>query len=283
MTQIIDECLSLYLQFKSKIFAQGVCCSDNLFALDLRVLRTKGPITLVTAAPVIPFLEAHKHLNHLGFDKLERMRMTNKCGGLSIAPHGDSFRNHFLEANMKRSPFHPRESRSSVRLDRIHTDLAGPLSTSIEKHQYFLIIRDNFSCFVWIIMMPSKDGVMQALMSFDNLCLTQYGRHVGAIQSDNGREFVNNTMSMYCADHGIKHLTSMPHHPQMNGAAEQLVGIVKEKIQVLLLQAKFPDFLWMYVAQHAVSIVEVQKVVVVLLLPCNIKCIIQWQLLLRTF
>lgn len=71
----------------------------------------------------------------------------------------------------------------------------------------------------------------------------QYGRHVGAIQSDNGREFVDNSMSTYCADHGIKHLTLVPHRPQMNGAAEWLVGVLKEKIQVLLLQKKFPNLL----------------------------------------
>lgn len=43
VTQIIDKHLSLYLQFKSRIFTQGVCWGDNLFALDLRVLWTKGP------------------------------------------------------------------------------------------------------------------------------------------------------------------------------------------------------------------------------------------------
>lgn len=101
VTQIIDEHSSLYLQFKSKIFAQGVRCGDNLFALDLRVLRTKGPIALITVVPAIPFLEAHKRLNHIGFNKLECMQTSNMCGGLSIAPRGDSFCNQYLQANMK--------------------------------------------------------------------------------------------------------------------------------------------------------------------------------------
>lgn len=106
-----------------------------------------------------------------------------------------------------------------------------------EKQVYFLMIRDDYTCFVWIITLPRKDKVIPALTSFNNLCVTQYNRHIGYIQSDNRHGFVNKSFSDYCSAHSIQHLTTVPHHPQMSGAVEQLVGVIKEKICILLLQA----------------------------------------------
>ncbi len=175
VTQIIDKDHSLYLQFKARIFAKGVRCGDNLFALDLKVVRTSGPISLITAALILPFTEAHRHLNHIGFDKLERMRSADQTGGLRIGPREDFVCDLCLEANLKRLPFHARESKSSTKLEHMHMDLAGPLAPSIEKHMYFLVLRDDFSRFAWVITLPSKDSVTRVLISFDNMCLTQFG------------------------------------------------------------------------------------------------------------
>ncbi len=73
VVQVIDRKSSLYLQFGMHIFAQGMHCGDNLFALDLSVIKTKGPVLLITVTPQIPFSKVHKCLAHIGMDKLEKM------------------------------------------------------------------------------------------------------------------------------------------------------------------------------------------------------------------
>lgn len=145
---------------------------------------------------------------------------------------------------MKHLPFAPQISRSSARLEHVHTDLAGPLPISFDRHTYFLIIRDDYTHFVWIITLPSKDRVVPTLITFDNLCVMQYNRHIGCIQADNGCEFVKKTFLEYCTARRIHHLMSLLHHPQIKCATKCLIGIVKEKICIILLQAYFPDFLW---------------------------------------
>lgn len=128
-------CKQIQIYVLSQQACKGLRCGNNLFALGLKVLHTKGSILLISVVPPISFIEAHKQLNHIGFGNLEHMWTSNNSGGLSIAPRGDSFCDSYLEANMKCSLFHSHESCLATKLDRIHTNLAGPLLTSIEKHQ----------------------------------------------------------------------------------------------------------------------------------------------------
>lgn len=220
VVQVIDGNTSLYSQFGTHIFAQGVRCGNNLFLLELTVIKALGPVLLITIAPRITFSEAHRHLAHIGLDKLEHMCLANQMGGLTIEPCSDTTCVECLKVNMKCFLFAPRVSRSSTRLEHVHTDLAGPLPISIDKHAYFLAIRDYYTHFSWVIMLPTKDKVVSALTSFDNLCVTPYNRHIGCIESDNGRKFINKAFSDYCSAHGIQHLMTVPHHLQINGAAE---------------------------------------------------------------
>lgn len=102
ITQIIDKNSSLYLQFKTRVFSQGVRCSDNLFALNLRVIQTLGPISLIMVSPILSFAEMHKWINHIGYDLLKWMVFAGLTGGLCMGPHKDFVCELCLEANLKR-------------------------------------------------------------------------------------------------------------------------------------------------------------------------------------
>lgn len=110
VTQVIDKKLSLYSQFANRIFAQGLWCGDNLFALDLSVIKTPGPISLVVMTPLLLFIEAHKCLAYIGMDKLEKMLLANQTGGLNIPQCGNTVCDECIEANFKHFPFFPCES-----------------------------------------------------------------------------------------------------------------------------------------------------------------------------
>ena len=47
------------------------------------------------------------------------------------------------------------------------------------------------------------------------------------IVTDNGTGFVSQEFKVFLEKNGIRHVTSAPHHPALNGLAERVVQVVK--------------------------------------------------------
>jgi hypothetical protein len=96
---------------------------------------------------------------------------------------------HF--AKQKKLPFPSSLSVASKEFELLHFDIWGPLSTTfVHNHRYFLIILDDYSRFVWIIVLKSKCEVSQHVKNFISLIETQFHITPKAIQTDNGPEFL---------------------------------------------------------------------------------------------
>ncbi|GJR66988.1 integrase, catalytic region, zinc finger, CCHC-type containing protein [Tanacetum coccineum] len=64
------------------------------------------------------------------------------------------------------------------------------------------------------------------------------------IRTDNGTEFVNQTLREYYEKVGISHETSVAHSPQQNGVIERRNHTLIEAACTMLIYAKAPLFLW---------------------------------------
>jgi hypothetical protein len=117
---------------------------------------------------------------------------------------------------------HPQEKfdkgksqRASTPLDMIHSDLMGPFShPSISKARFVLIFVDDFSRFTWIYLLRKKSEVFQHLKDFKALVETQSGKKIKALQTDNGREYVNHEI------HNLCHEDSVAAHSSLYSAAK---------------------------------------------------------------
>ncbi|KAJ0805739.1 putative RNA-directed DNA polymerase [Helianthus annuus] len=119
-------------------------------------------------------------------------------------------------------PFPLSDHKSKELGDLIHLDLWGPYKvTSYEGYKYFLTVVDDFSRSMWCYMLKSKIEVFENLKVFYELILTQFKKKVKVFRSDNGTEFINNQMSMFCKEKGIIHQTSCVYTPQQNGVVER--------------------------------------------------------------
>nr|GEZ21201.1 putative ribonuclease H-like domain-containing protein [Tanacetum cinerariifolium] len=80
-----------------------------------------------------------------------------------------------------------------------------------------------------------------------NTCdLTRLNATVRNIRTNNGTEFVNQTLRDYYEQVGISHETSVACTQQQNGVAERRNRILVEAIRTMLIYAKAPLFLWAY-------------------------------------
>ncbi|GJU25168.1 retrovirus-related pol polyprotein from transposon TNT 1-94 [Tanacetum coccineum] len=98
-------------------------------------------------------------------------------------------------------------------------DLCGPMRVvSVNGKKYILVIVDDYSRFTW--------------------------ETVRRIRTDNGTEFVNQTLREYYEKVGISHETSVARSPQQNGIVERRNRMLIEAARTMLIYAKAPLFLW---------------------------------------
>ena len=91
-----------------------------------------------------------------------------------------------------KTTFHEKENRSSVILERIHTDVCGPFSVaSIEKHRYYVIFFDDYSHRCCIFFMQKKSETFSKFCDFKALVEKESGNQVKALRSNNGGEYIS--------------------------------------------------------------------------------------------
>jgi len=96
------------------------------------------------------------------------------------------------------------------------------------KKQKYLLVIDYYSRFIEIARMSTatSSDVINHLKSI-------FARHgiPESLTSDNGPQYSAELFSTFAKDYGFTHLTSSPHYPQGNGAAERAVRTVKTLLE----------------------------------------------------
>ncbi|GJU01029.1 retrovirus-related pol polyprotein from transposon TNT 1-94 [Tanacetum coccineum] len=90
----------------------------------------------------------------------------------------------------------------------------------------------------------SKDEATNFIIKFLKMIQVRLKVHVRRIRTNNGTEFVNQTLREYYEKVGISHETSVARSPQQNGVIERRNHTLIEAARTMLIYAKAPLFLW---------------------------------------
>ncbi|GJS63292.1 retrovirus-related pol polyprotein from transposon TNT 1-94 [Tanacetum coccineum] len=90
----------------------------------------------------------------------------------------------------------------------------------------------------------SKDEALYFIIKFLKMIQVRVKVPVRRIRTDNGTEFVNQTLREYYEKVGISHETSVDRSPQQNGVVERRNRTLIEAARTMLIYAKAPLFLW---------------------------------------
>ena len=144
-------------------------------------------------------------------------------------------------AKQSRLPFVPSDNKSSALFQLIHCDIWGPYSTASHSGcYYFLSLVDDFSRTTWVYLMKHKSEVFQFFSHFLNMVKTQFTASVLCIRSDNGSEFLSNSMQHLLHTLGITHQLTCPYTPQQNGVVERKHRHLIQVARALRFQANLP-------------------------------------------
>ncbi|GJX86280.1 retrovirus-related pol polyprotein from transposon TNT 1-94 [Tanacetum coccineum] len=146
----------------------------------------------------------------------------------------------------KKKPHKPKsEDTNQEKLYLLHMDLCGQMRVaSVNGKKYILVIVDDYSRFTWVKCLRSKDEAPDFNIKFLKMIQLRLKAPVRRIRTDNGTEFVNQTLREYYEKVGISHETSVSRSPQKNGVVERRNRTLIEATRTMLIYAKAPLFLW---------------------------------------
>jgi hypothetical protein len=141
--------------------------------------------------------------------------------------------------NITKKGYHPMKAiNAQLPGEHLAIDLAGPLPTTKSKNVRLLVVVDVCTRFVFLRALPNKNGITIVTALWDLLCTIGFPK---IIQSDYGKEFVNNIIKIMTTKMNIEQRLITPYHPRGNGVAE---NHVKTTIQMIRKEVKAQGHRW---------------------------------------
>jgi hypothetical protein len=120
----------------------------------------------------------------------------------------------------------------------IHADVWTSPVLSNYGSQYYPVILDDYSHYVWTFSMRHKNEVLSILLSFHSYVATQHKLPILALQTDNGKEFDNSTLRSFFSAYDIHLRLSCPYTSPQNGKTERILQTLNNSVRTMLMQSR---------------------------------------------
>ncbi|GJQ95350.1 retrovirus-related pol polyprotein from transposon TNT 1-94 [Tanacetum coccineum] len=185
---------------------------NNLYTLSLRDMMRSSPICILLKASNTKSWLWHRRLSHLNFSAINHLARHDLVWGLAKL----KFENDYLcsACAMGKSKKKPHKPKSDL-----------------------VIVVDITPRFNGLKCLKSKDEAPDFIIKFLKMIQVRFKVHVQQIRTDNGSEFVNQTLREYYENVGISHETSVSRSPQQNGVVERRNHTLIEAARTMLIYA----------------------------------------------
>jgi len=195
----------------------------------------------------------HEILGHCSYDDI--LKLEGVVDGMQVTgkPGKPGDCNVCLLGKMTQGRNRKPRARSTMPLQLVHTDLAGPIEpVSADGFKYAIAFTDDYSGVVFVYFLKNKSDTVEATERF--LADSAPFGNVKCLRSDNGSEFTSGAFNSLLKKHRIRHDTSAPYSPHQNGTAERQWRTLFEMGRCLLMQANIAKELWPYAVLTAAYI-----------------------------
>jgi IS30 family transposase len=121
---------------------------------------------------------------------------------------------------------------------------------------FFLLVVDDFSRYMWIELLRSKDEALAYLKKIKQRAEVDQEGRLKALRTDHGGEFNSISFTIFCNEQGIKHYTTTPYSPQQNGVVERRNQSVVEMARCMLKSKGVPTKYWEEAVTTAVYLLK---------------------------
>ncbi|GJR88367.1 retrovirus-related pol polyprotein from transposon TNT 1-94 [Tanacetum coccineum] len=209
-------------------FRQHTCFIHKLEGVDLLTGSRGNNLYTLSLGDMMASWLWHRRLSHLNFGAINHLARHGLVRGLpKLKFEKDHLCYAYSMGKSKKKPHKPKsEDTNQEKLYLLHIDLCGPIRvTSVNGKK-------------------SKDEAPDFIIKFLKMIQVRLKVLVRRIRTDNGTEFVNQTLHEYYEKVGISHETFVARSPQQNGVVERRNCTLIEAGRTMLIYAKAPLFLW---------------------------------------
>nr|GFB02645.1 retrovirus-related Pol polyprotein from transposon TNT 1-94 [Tanacetum cinerariifolium] len=222
-------------------------CSSNWYTIALNEVASNSSTCLLVKASSLQSWLWHQRLSHLNFATINNLVKNNLVQGLPKM----KFKKDHLCSTCEQGKIHRKHHKSKPAfasnkpLYLFHMDLCGPMRVqSINGKRYVLVVVDDYSWYTWVLFLYSKDEASEVIISFIKKTQLNLQLQVQRVQTDNGTEFKNKTLTKFFDEVGITQQFSAARTPQQNGIVEKRNQTLVEAARTMLTFANLPSFLW---------------------------------------
>ncbi|GJQ91048.1 retrovirus-related pol polyprotein from transposon TNT 1-94 [Tanacetum coccineum] len=172
----------------------------NLYSLSIGDMMASSPICLLSKDTKTKSWLWHQCLSHLNFGALNHLARNGLVRGLPrLKFEKDHLCSTCAMGKSKKQSHKPKsEDTNQEKLYLLHMDLCGPMRVaSVNGKRYILVIVDDYSWFTWVKFLASKDEALDFIIKFLKMIQVRLNAPVRNIRTDNGTEFVNQTLRDY--------------------------------------------------------------------------------------
>ena len=130
---------------------------------DGKLLRMKGTFIPrnsdfagATSTNISPIILWHVRYGHLNFESLSQLQKQGMVKGIPTLKRGNAKCESCIFGKQHRENFLTSSWRANRHLQLVHSDIFGPLPTSLGGCKYFLLFVDDFSKMTWVYFLKQK-------------------------------------------------------------------------------------------------------------------------------
>jgi len=91
---------------------------------------------------------------------------------------------------------------------------------SLGKNHYFCRLVNDKTHYLWFLPCAKKSNFTAWFTHLNTLFANHYHSHTKILHTDQGGEYVNETLESYCTENSIDVELTIPHTPEQNGVTK---------------------------------------------------------------
>ncbi|KAG6469627.1 hypothetical protein ZIOFF_070557 [Zingiber officinale] len=142
-------------------------------------------------------------------------------------------------------------------MELLHADICRPISPcTLADNKYFLLIVDDFTRWMWVFILATKNDAFRAFKNFKFLMENKTEYKIKTLRTDWGSEFLSTEFTQFCENEGIKRHLTAPYTLQQIGVVERCNRTMMVMTRSLLKGTHMPVRFWGEAVRHAVYLLN---------------------------
>ena len=120
--------------------------------------------------------------------------------------------------------------------ERMHIDILGPLTKTVDGHEYILVCVDSFSRWVEAFPLFTQSATEIARVLHDEI-FCRYGACLSLV-TDRGRNFLSKLINAICEVYKVSRHKTASYNPQANGCVERQNAVIAQILRMYINEKK---------------------------------------------